>query len=357
MPSLKDLPNELVVRTAESLCTHCTSPAGTRLCPDDCLDVSPHCGSRSTNPQEIVKASSAALSALRLVSRRFREIATRILYHRPSTSKRWLLARTLINRPDLALHVKSLVFPEAFTDPADVASIPDEVKEYYRAKISEYANSLDGPDGFINELARRWGGSDSFNVLVEGNDFYHVTLLASLCANVEVVEAVAGSVEGFHFSAPGSLMKPHTLGMCHHDTEGGMYLGDFKSVFEAAPNLRALRCLMVAGDGEVETTKLEEVDLQLSALGAEALVRLLKVCPALEIFSCVAGGARVGYTQFNPGHAKDALLRHAPRLKKVYLGYVDWEGVMGWNDWDLADNEGVVAEFEERGIEAVVMFD
>ena len=346
MASLQGLPNELLERIAASLCTHCSAPASCQQCASGGLVVSPYCTGYGL-PQGTLndKDQSRALGALCLTSRRLRDAATRPLYHRPNTKKWWLLTRTLLARPDLALQVKQLYLPDSLASPGDESAIPPEVLAYYKARDDAYAASLSE-----DQRAHRRPRDDA---LISGNTNAEVSIVTSLCRNVEMLEAVIGYFDVFQFCAPLSMPLLHDLELAHADTEGGIHLGNLVPLFKAAPNLRVIQCYAVAEDeGKdlgVTLDQLRVLELKYSAMCAEALAFLLKACPAVETLRYVAGGATVGSEQFNPSEARDVILRHGRKLKRVALDFTDadfWD-----EDWNGEEKGEVEESFKQRGIE------
>ncbi|KAL2127201.1 hypothetical protein VTI74DRAFT_11109 [Chaetomium olivicolor] len=358
MPSFQGLPFELVECIAESLCLHCT-PRPSCQCSPRCVDVSPNsiCYTRRDVPSWDPKARSHALGALCLTSRRLKDAAMRHLYHSPKTKRRWLLARTLLRHPHLAQHVKTLYFPE-FLDECEKSAIPSEVLSYYQIQLDSYSKSM-AEDERLERDNYIW---EDYGI----NDL--ITMVASLCPMVEAVEAVVSYDIIFHLCPPASLQSLHTAELAYWDTENGMSLESLIPLFKAAPNLSVLRCRSVSDEGGEDlgltlatVATVKQVEFFNSAMSADALRALLMAFPGLETFRYEAGGACVGYEQFNPSQARDLMMEHGWRLKRVAIDLVQARGTWDfmeneWNDWDEKETEEVVKAFQERGMSFEVEF-
>lgn len=373
MALFKDLPFEVVVRIAETLCLHCTAPplcACASRCNHTLRDYISFTG---ISIEEARVARIRALGALCLTSRHLRDAAVPHLYHCPYAQRWPFLVRTLLRRPDLARHVKTLHLPDR---PGKTHALPPQVAHYFRTQVATYLATL--PDeasrsDFLYGLA-----DDARNILdgdsgrngddidgglgdrdgLEGVDEF--SLVASLCPRVELVKAVDACGTGPLFifgdgaspvSSVGGLPYLHTVELAHWDDEGGVSLSQLVPLFKAAPNLRVLRCYSLSDEGNggelgVTMEKMREVELLNSAMSAEALRLLLGACPRLEVFKYQAGGALVGDEQFHPGEARDLVLEHGRRLKKVVLDSIDL-----WEEWWEEDTQEVVQLFRAKGVE------
>lgn len=366
MPSLQDLPSEILLRIIESFCLHCT-PIPVLQCRSGCLAVSSHCCHRGVAYRCAIEDSSFVLAALCLTSRHLHNLTIRPLYHRPCTKNWWLLARTLLSRPDLASHVKHLCFPEFFEYPDSLSDVPDTVLSYYKTNVDAYAATLRPHDA--DEFWRLLAMDDP---LVDGNTNYPMTILTSLCPAVEHVEGVMMYGAAFEFCKPGSMPKLKTLEVVHYDTEGGIAMSNYQGLFKAAPGLEVVRGNALAfgeedeeeeeeqGEEEErrprEQVRLEavrEVEFQYTAMGAGELRGLLKACPGMETFVYMGGGMLVGYEQFTPDEARDIILENPGKLKRVKMDMemADLSFAENWNGWSDNDIKVAVEAFREKGIE------
>jgi hypothetical protein len=148
----------------------------------------------------------------------------------------------------------------------------------------------------------------------------------------------------------------------HWDTEFGVCLEELGALCEAAPRLEVLRCHSLADESEageagmVTMARLRRVDFVNSAMTAGALGNFLRACPALEMFGYCAGGAVIGYKQFTPSQARDLMMEHGKRLKRVVMDLSMAEQCWDddedeWEPWDEKETAEVVRAFKERGVE------
>jgi hypothetical protein len=310
------------------------------------------------------EAGTIALAALCLTSRRLGHAATRPLYHRPITTKWWLLAHTLLTRPELAHHVKTLQFFDSLDYPKEESAVSPLVLSYYNTQLTTYATAAI-PEADENNYNRRaqFLRQHPVSAFLDGESADQVSLITNLCPAAERVEADTDYGWGvLHFCAPDSMLALHTVELVHPDPEGGLDLGSLVPLFRAAPNLRVVRCQGVANeDGHglleagVRMEGVREVEFQYSAVGIEALRAVLTVCTQMETFRYSAGGATVGYEQFDPCLASDLFMGYNMRgLKKVVLDFAhaeepEWYEL--WVEWEEEDKEQVVKAFRERGVE------
>jgi hypothetical protein len=257
-----------------------------------------------------------ALAHLARTCRRLNILATRYLYRHPLYSKWWLLADTLIARPELALQVRSL---------RDVAR--------YRPLAFELAGRpfSQGVLGCLSDLyvARQpyHNTVKGYGDIIELESSEGVEILTSLCTNVEYLEArhirlpsvfILGTLE--------SHLRLTRVDLHHADTMDIRMLSQLAAM---APNLTHLTCrnferqesglAMFPAHGFPQL-----VDLRLlgAAIRADTLAGLLARCPKLRSFTFAAGLSRVGQFplwQFTPGDAARALTAFAPGLTSLRL--------------------------------------
>ncbi|KXX82804.1 hypothetical protein MMYC01_200773 [Madurella mycetomatis] len=350
MTKLQDLPFELIERIAESLCRHCTGPHS-HDCETSALAINPYGGCVCS--QSYAQESSRTLGALCLTSRRLRDAAIRPLYHRPNVRKWWLLAGTVLARPDLARHIKALYFHEGFAYTESEPVIPPAVVFYFNARFDKYRASLTTDEQIDLDYCL---GDDPGSLTSANGGAWAISILTSLCPGAESIEAVvSGYPNLFDVCTPPLLLSLHTIELSHWDTENGINLSSMAVLLRAAPNLRALRCRSVSDEEGKELgvvlEKLTEVEFQNSAMTAEALKALLKACPGLETFKYEAGGVVVGYYQFNPAEVRDLVSQYGTRMKKVVMDLREGEYSDGLQDWDWDECEEVEEAFTEMGIE------
>ena len=277
----------------------------------------------------------------------------------PITTKWWLLAHTVLTRPDLAHHVKTLQFFDSLDYPKDESAVSPLVLSYYNTQLTTYAATI--PEADENNFNRRaqFLREHPVSAFLDGESADEVSLVASLCPAAERVEADTAYRWGvLHFCAPDSMLELHTVELVDPDPEGGLGLGSLVPLFRAAPNLRAVRCNGVGDSGDrlleagVPMEGVREVEFQYSAIGIEALRAVLMVCSQLEIFRYSAGWPAPEYEQFDPSQASDLLMGYnMGGLKKVVRDFVHAEWDDSWVEWEDEERGQVVKAFRERGVE------
>ncbi|KAK4038520.1 hypothetical protein C8A01DRAFT_17432, partial [Parachaetomium inaequale] len=248
-------------------------------------------------------------------------VTTPHLYHRPACSNRWLLIRTLIARPDLALCVKQLhdlVLGGLVTGELDDPSVfPPEVAR--RFENSRFAQ-------VIMVMARQARGNKQKVTMSLwprlGGRTESLDMLASLCLNVELVRPSAFSSDIFVWNSPNPLMHlshirlPDPIG--EPETKR-ISLALLARILTMAPHVTHLRCSLEAVQQSVEllafpvSTHLIELTLKYSGISAPALTRLLAACPNLRAFDYD------GSAHFTPPQVQEALVRHTPKLVSLGL--------------------------------------
>ncbi|KAH6838330.1 hypothetical protein B0I37DRAFT_387523 [Chaetomium sp. MPI-CAGE-AT-0009] len=329
--SIGDLPVELADQIIRPFCIYCT-PGGE--------------GSRR-NYIETTRIKS--LASLCLMSRYLNATATRHLYHYLPGRKWPLIARTLLARSDLAQTVKALGLCDYWNSDPSLSS--PELVSYYTQQLQTYEDGLPHlmKQGFRYSL-RLHSMPDRDNTFCDNAP---VDIVASLCPNLESVEATLRVYYAFKFSQPASLPRLRTAVFHHCDTENGISLETLQPLFRAAPNLTSLTFNRVVdghGGFDPPLAQLTHLHFRRSAFGVVALMDILRSCPRLVSFTYVWGGIRVGDHQFSLGETRDAVLAYAPASLELFRLSLAGNGV-GWVDmW----NDGEVAEttrrLGERGI-------
>lgn len=286
----------------EYLCHHCTprQPLHKRPC------LNAHCGAECLGRGQ-ERRDIPTLAALCQVSKHVNAIATPHLYHRP-TCRQWpLLARTLLARPDLARHVRHL-------STRDWVSVCFALKE----------------PGFPAEVARYWDGKVEYHVEAgEGAagecleaENVEMSLVVSLCPNLEELDTPLTQADAFAFSGPWSMRRLKTVVAAYDDPVYGMNLGALARLAAAAPSLSTLigwqvnSCYDMPVPGNVTRLRLGR-----SSMGIEGLRNVLRACPRLEAFGYSAGGSVIGHDQFTPLEVQDTLVELAPWLTSLSLDF------------------------------------
>ncbi|KAK0716129.1 hypothetical protein B0H67DRAFT_582447 [Lasiosphaeris hirsuta] len=208
MPSLQDLPFELISRIAESFCLRCGREPS-RQCPLGCLAVSCHCCCPDRHDQNNtvdVNTATRALGALCLTSRPLNDAATPHIsttVHERSDGGPWP-APFSPSRPSLDTSSSS-TFPSPFSVPKVKPTSCPRSCPTTKSHVDNYVASL--PDDERNHFLRFDHQDDS---LISGNTNDHVTILTSLCPSLETFEAMIGRDAALYFSPPRLVaVSPH----------------------------------------------------------------------------------------------------------------------------------------------------
>ncbi|KAL2154558.1 hypothetical protein VTH82DRAFT_3234 [Thermothelomyces myriococcoides] len=345
MSYFESLPSELICAVAESLCLHCNAPRGCQ-CGEGCLGIDPYRDPEGYpedpepdscfpeySPSEI-RTRIRALASLCRTSRRFHVAATPHLYHRPDTERWWLLARTLLNHPHLADHVRRLCVGDGiwFSDnpkPAMVnqADIPPEVWAYYGDRLEEARETAfsyvgypdlrdvfnmdigddDDNDSHSNDYNNVYSNLSPLSYTVEEVNDERAALLATLCPATVVLEAVVSWPPICYLSTPGSLPQLTVVELVNYCPLEGFTLFQLAALFRAAPNLRTVRCQRLWDPGKYGN-------------GLDGVVST-SACPCLETFRFGSrpGSFYVGEEQFHPLQARDTMFKFGTSLKKVEM--------------------------------------
>ncbi|SPN97717.1 uncharacterized protein DNG_01230 [Cephalotrichum gorgonifer] len=269
-----------------------------------------YCEGRKDQPAYVT-----TLASLCLVSRQFNAIATPHLYHQPTTSNWELLARTLINRPDLAGRVKHLCtrgWNPSYV--VDTAALPPEVTTYWddirqqRHEDGEYD---------VTEDEDSWIARDK------------VALVLTLCPNIEELDTIIyGHIYVFCLIKPGSLVKLKTIAIAHGGSQYGFYFDELAPFAEGAPNITRIITWQTGIVDGVGATFENVTYLQLgcSTIGARELRIITEACPNIISLEYEAGGPTVGEEQFSPLELEEILADVVPCLRMLTLSMVNSVG-------------------------------
>lgn len=304
MACFNDLPIENVMMIADALVAH--------------RDTSVNDTERWNNELAFANmARQSALAALALTSKGLNAIATPRLYRRPVPyAKDWtLLARTLIERPDLAQHIRELYLLD-MVEVADMETYPggDIVSPAYEALVQQRSEGAFKEEEDDEE-------EDDEEELDEEDAVRHdvLDLFTALCPRLTRIEAFVDCLgRAFTFSGPGSLPDLTDIHMHYAGDEGGWGLSAIRNLARAAPNLSTMTCGNVnRGFGPRCTfgnvTKLRLTNSRFEPGDFEPIIQAL---PRLDTLDFVVGGAFVLEREIDtPREMQDVLLRNAPNLR------------------------------------------
>jgi hypothetical protein len=304
------------------LCPHCN------LLKKDLRCWSPNCH----HDLSIVRKHINCLAALSRTCKALNDLATPHLYHRPycHDSGYVALVRTIVQRPDLAHHVRHLRYEEWTSIGRNGAPTLDNLSfddiRLFRNCADSYA--IDGG------LAPNWMDNDS--VALPAPDAYAPgtrlerereavlsALMVARCPNLEeLVTTTRFDDEGFFFSRPGSLPRLRTLWVAHYDDEFGSGFENMATLLAAAPNLSRVDARQIAGADDLPpTTAIRELSLGDSNLEQDDLARLLAACPQLESFVYDCNSSMTQGFQFTPHEAQETLVTSlcARKLRVLHM--------------------------------------
>lgn len=326
------LPVELIEGVLKELCLAC-GPRHDAECPS--FGCFCQCDESYGDPR------IEALASLCLTSRQLNGIATRHLYHHPCGNKWWLLAATLLARPDLArLAVELSVTNPSRVEYRDCA--PDLVA-YFEDQFQAYTDAM-AEAGDVVSL-RHLKDGDSFS----GSYNIPLDILVTLCPKLKRLNARLDYFEVFRFCRPQSLLHLESAALSHTDTMRGFGFDDLAGLFLSAPNITNLSFWAVDGCEPMEPgclAKVTSLSFRWSAVGSDALINILSACPNLAALDYEMGPASVGDYQFSLREVQDAVLAHAPKLTYLRLFTED----DSHDYWDNYDAGGLGHALAARGI-------
>ena len=303
------LPVELVAEITESLCPYCSLESWTRnYIPGSKYD------------------RTAALLRLTRTCKLLNAVATPHLYHHPLTSRWWLLARTLVTRPDLGLHVRSLldngkVRERAFAGDEALESFPVEVLSHFAD--SALVRATEEERIAIVDTRVPWQVQSSWCDSSETLD-----MLVSLCPALREIDArvrIFNTPNVLIWSAPGSLLELKRLTLRHVSLGPSLSLNMLAQAATAAPNLASVILYDVKqGAGSPQTLppmpNLVYLYLGNIAVCAQTVRNLLAACPNLQSFSYLSAQPGAHETVTRSEMAR-SLVRAAPNLTTLVLAF------------------------------------
>ncbi|SPO06519.1 uncharacterized protein DNG_09209 [Cephalotrichum gorgonifer] len=283
----------------EMVCLQCNPPYD--LHEQKCLDIECPRACLGLNAQ---MGRTYTLAALCKVSRQFNTIATRHLYHRPRCERWWLLARTLIERPDLARRVRHLSTREWSGCDITHPSFPHEVRNHWSAQLVR---------GYLPGVTE-----------MQPNDA--ALLVLSLCPDVEEIDAAVNGEDMEEIREPRTtLAKLKRVSLAYIGGECGIVMQRIAPLMQAAPNVESLLAWQVeaADEHAADLENLRHLRVEESTIGHGSLWDLLSSCPKLTSFRYSAAGCYVGHEQFDAGEAQEAFVQLVPGLRSLWLDLSD----------------------------------
>ncbi|RTE82410.1 hypothetical protein BHE90_003030 [Fusarium euwallaceae] len=319
MAHLLSLPPEVLHSICASLCNHCNGPPsqdpyggcfkGAQFCADN-------------------KPRLMALSAMTQTCTALRDIARPYLYHYPcieAVSR--FLPRTIVERPDLAHHVKELSVFDMMCQEEVSAELVGILRTFLRehedveggTALQEARQSVWYLDPSKDEVD---GFEDIFNTLF-------TAMVLTKVPNLECLHLELDHAHEFPFCQPDSLPHLKELVVQHWDTEGGADITrSIGPILLAAPALERLKGLLIGSAKWEEPTPLrheglKEIFLVSSAVGPEDISTLLGSFPRLEAFSYESGGGNEGWDEASPRQIGEAVLLCKDTLRFLAIDCTD----------------------------------
>ncbi|RSL47254.1 hypothetical protein CEP54_013490 [Fusarium duplospermum] len=278
-----------------------------------------------------------------------RDIARPYLYHYPCIEavSRFLL-RTIVERPDLAQHVKEL----SVFDMTCQEEVSAEVVGILRTFLQEHED-VEGRTALQEARQSTWYLDPSDDEVDGFEDIFNTLFTAMVLTkvpNLECLHLEHDHAREFPFCQPGSLPHLKELIVQHWDTEGGTdILLSIAPILFAAPALERLKGLLISsaeweGPTPLRHEGLKEIFLVSSAVGFEDISTLLGSFPRLEAFSYESGGGNESWEEASPRQIGEAVLLCKDTLRFLSIDYTDswWR-----DDMSRANAMGSLAELKK----------
>ncbi|KFA53862.1 hypothetical protein S40293_10538 [Stachybotrys chartarum IBT 40293] len=320
-PDFLDLPLENVV---EALCLECPRPPwrsrrhelsdGSRLNSHPPMEAR-HCYSPTCwcSPILVDLEITQTLASLAGTCRTLYAIATPHVYHRPATRKWWLLANTLISRPDLAAHVRVLsnhLWKAGIRTSTEVA--PRAVDDYYMAMKFAYARYRDA----------EFNDAEATAIFEDHNT--SINIMTNLCPSVEEMDLVhrGGPFLFACEETPLRRMRNLVLGRSSQDAD----TVDSETISTLGKKTPQLANLVLRGicarsfAYEYPLPSLIRLRLEDSCIEVEALRALLGSCSSITEFQFRASFEELGLIRgFDPKDLQMALRLCVPNLESLSI--------------------------------------
>ncbi|KAK4245248.1 hypothetical protein C7999DRAFT_34366, partial [Corynascus novoguineensis] len=252
------------------------------------------------NARDAAFDAQTTLAHISLASKWLNAVATPHLYHRPACSEWWPLARTLLARPDLALHVRYLydyfqddTFKEWVND-GDFPFPPEIARHFSTSRLARMALGEEVIPDYppIREAWDfwMWESAESFD------------MLASLCPNVRHIPmGPIRSPHPFTYSDPRSLMRVELVEIgLSHCKENSVDVNMLAQIATVAPRIT---CILWESNPK-----------------PEALARPLDACPNLRLLVYESLVRRWHSTTSETSYElQETIARYAPNLTSLNI--------------------------------------
>ncbi|KAK5069724.1 hypothetical protein LTR64_008093 [Lithohypha guttulata] len=306
-------------------------------------------------------SDTSSLHSLCLVSKVFSRLATPNLYTTYQQPESWppekatrfiSYVRTILSRPDLAVHVKHVALGKADSDEGLVDSVSPDFVDLCRDRITSLWSPKLTEEKFVSEWVE--GIKQALPEALQG------VLLSSL-PNIEslyfeegyqpkhlfqVLDAVTESDPSAKHVPARKLRSVRTLSV-----EGKYGYLDFAkcSSFFRLPTLRNFEIGLANGEWSEDSVwnvpahsaAVEKLSFQYSALTCCCMRQIVRSCASLREFRFTYGRIHMYSVHFTPKELLEELLAHAATLEAVWLNFDDnWQK----GEWEEIPTERLVLD-------------
>ncbi|KAM0425734.1 hypothetical protein ACHAPT_008982 [Fusarium lateritium] len=349
MAHLLSLPPEILHSICASFCHHCNSSLREE-----------REAFKGAETFKRIQHSVAALSSMSQTCTILRNIAQPYLYHYPcSPAASIYILSTLVERPDLAQHVKSIsLYGVRYRE-----DVPSKAVDVLRAFLLKHKH-VRGNNALEN--AREWYlyPSNSGDLVDDYDDRFNTLLTAIVLTKVPNLESLHLELDfgcEFPFCQPGSFprLKELVVQFCEIEV-GADILRDVEFILRAAPALERFGGIQIAfvtwNGTPLLYDSVREISLPWSCVGFSDLKTLFGQFPRVEAFTYESNGESDGWEEASPGELGEALLLYRDTLRFLSIDYTN----SMWEDRDIrAEAMGSLAELkrlEKLRLDAFVLF-
>jgi hypothetical protein len=322
MPSLLDMPSEILLAIIQNLCPRTSGP-------DKCKSYTESC------ENDIWRADAfdllKALASLALTCKALCQITQPLMFQNPPCQPENCLSlvRTMLQRPDLANEVKELhVHAWEF----QLEDMSEEDAIIFERRIME---GLQDPFPPTEESLTHVPGERLLLELKKGPHEMVRYIAGSAIASVPKIERLLLEIR--YWECPhlrqGSLQHLKELAVKHGDTELGFGLAAIQGVLNAAPALNVLWGHMVCDTVGAGHDSLTELHLTCSSVECDDFRLLMSALPRLQRLSYQSGGATVSdCPEVTPKEVSEAVISRCDTLKHLALDFSRTEAFMFKDD-------------------------
>lgn len=266
--TLTTLPTEIIRAICATMCRHCCT---TGLVWSDSVLY----GHRKSD-----------LKRLSETCRRLRDIAQPVLFHNINPKDLLPLLRTIIERPDLAVHIRG------FSNHDSKTSLPsnDDVE---RLEAAARRLGIDRGEGWLKEIQIDEVARYTWPLDFILSHIPYIVAMYLVLPNISEEKELGNLIEG-------KVVMPHVrcLYVTDGDHEDGMVnLGDMCALLAMMPNIQKLDVYHCEGATQhIPLAELRSLSITTANIGVSSLRRIVESCPKLESFE-YEGSTRERYIE------------------------------------------------------------